>query len=47
MDDEQFCNRALQQMQAFEKQYNPGAVNITEQPGQRADSLKRKDSTKK
>jgi hypothetical protein len=47
MDDEQFCNRALQQMQAFEKQYNPGAVNITEQPRQRADSLKRKDSTKK
>jgi hypothetical protein len=47
MDDEQFCNRALQQMQAFEKQYNPGAVNITEQPGQRADSLKRKDTTKK
>ncbi|MGZ3924943.1 MAG: DUF2723 domain-containing protein, partial [Flavisolibacter sp.] len=47
MDDEQFCNRALQQMQAFDKQYNPGAVNITEQPGKRADSLKRKDSTKK
>jgi hypothetical protein len=47
MDDEQFCNRALQQMQAFEKQYNPGAVNITEQPGQRADTSTRKDSTKK
>jgi hypothetical protein len=47
MDDEQFCNRALQQMQAFEKQYNPGAVNITEQPGQRADTSKGKDSTKK
>jgi hypothetical protein len=47
MDDEQFCMRALQQMQAFEKQYNPAAVNITENVGQRADSAQRKDSTKK
>jgi len=47
MDDEQFCTRALQQLQALEKQYNPGAVNITEQPGKRADSLKPKDSAKK
>lgn len=47
MDDEQFCMRALQQMQAFEKQYNPSAVNITENVGQRADSAQRKDSTKK
>jgi hypothetical protein len=47
MGDEQFCMRALQQMQAFEKQYNPAAVNITENPGQRADSTKLKDSSKK
>jgi hypothetical protein len=47
MDDEQFCTRALQQIQAFEKQYNPSAVNITEQPGQRADSTKPNDSIKK
>ena len=47
MDDEQFCTRALQQLQAFEKQYNPAAVNITEKPGQRADSSNPKDSTKK
>jgi len=47
MDDEQFCTRALQQMQAFEKQFNPSAVNITEQPGQRADSSKPNDSLKK
>ena len=47
IEDEQFCMRALQQMQAFEKQYNPAAVNITENVGQRADSLQRKDSSKK
>lgn len=47
MEDEQFCTRALQQLQAFEKQFNPGAVNITEQPGQRADSSKPNDSNKK
>jgi hypothetical protein len=47
MEDEQFCMRALQQMQAFEKQYNPAAVNITENVGQRADSAQRKDSSKK
>jgi hypothetical protein len=46
MDDEQFCLRALQQMQAFEKQFNPGAVNVQESPGQRADSIKLKDSSK-
>jgi hypothetical protein len=47
MEDEQFCMRALQQMQAFEKHYNPGSVNITENPGQGTDSSKRKDSSKK
>lgn len=47
MDDEQYCTRALQEMQAYEKQYNPASVNITEKPGQRADSGQRKDSTKK
>jgi len=47
MDDEQFCTRALQQLQAFEKQFNPSAVNITEQPGLRADTSNRNDSGNK
>lgn len=47
MDDEQYCLRALQEIQAYEKQYNPAAVNITEKPGQRADSSQPKDSSKK
>ena len=47
MDDEQFCTRALQQVQAFEKQFNPGAVNITEQTGKAADSTKPNDTIKK
>ena len=47
MDDEQFCTRALQQLQAFEKQFNPGAVNITEQTGKAADSIRPNDTIKK
>jgi hypothetical protein len=36
MEDEQFCLRALQQMEAFEKQYSGPPVNVIEKPGQQA-----------
>jgi hypothetical protein len=47
MDDERYCKYSLQYIQGLEQQYNPGAVNITEKPGQTADSSKPKDSIKK
>jgi hypothetical protein len=47
MDDERYCKYSLQYIQGLEQQYNPGAVNVTEKPGQRADSSKPNDSIQK
>jgi hypothetical protein len=47
MDDERYCKYSLQYIQGLEQQYNPGAVNVTEKPGQRADSYKPNDSIQK